>query len=159
LKVEHDNSDEDIIVVNNVRHTLQSRYHNGNIRFETDLLNSELYKLELNSKVYFCLISKGTGMYKSGTLQELTFISLINIINSSVYSFISYSNSILAFDDIDLDGELDFRIIENRKIDEQITSYEMNSYCFDNDSFKYKLNSKYSRIHLEKDNQGKVFIK
>ena len=156
LKIEHENNKQDIIKINDTSFVLKVEIEGKEIKLDTDLLYSELYKLNIIGNDLFCILSKGTGLLKSGTLQEVTFFSLIDTSNVAVSSFVSWSNSIYAFDDINLDGKLDFHKTNRVKKDDLNTYYQIIDYSFDGKMYQTKKQGKYTKNYIKKDDKGKL---
>lgn len=113
-----DNNKEaiDLIKIDNVEHSLFIEKNGNRIPLDLDILNASLFECTAFKKNYFCIISGGTGLYKSGTFQEIKFFVLIDITDKNnivFYELFSRASSIHSIGDFNKDGVLDFLYVEN----------------------------------------------
>ena len=75
IKVDKGYDQKDILLVKDREILIRTEMNESYINLDLDVNQIEAYGIEFLNKKYLCLITGGTGLYKSGSFQEIKFYS------------------------------------------------------------------------------------
>lgn len=114
IKVDKGDEQKDILLVKDREILICTEMNGNNINLDLDVNQIEAFGIDFFNKKYICLITGGTGLYKSGSFQEIRFYILIDLNTPiGVVTTWSRANSELSFININNDDNIDFLQLVN----------------------------------------------
>jgi len=158
-KVDNGRNSTDIIKINNIQNELLVCLNFNNIHLDLDITDAGMYEINFLLKKFLCIISKGAGLYQSGSYQEINFYVLIDITdrdNPKYYNYFSRCSSIYSFGDFNGDGRLDF--LKSELYNKEANCYKVVPYTVKNEHL-YPFSNTYLILKKMKRNSYRLIKK
>lgn len=156
IKIDKGDEQKDILLVKDREILLRTEMNGNNINLDLDVDQIKAYEIEFLNKKYLCFITGGTGLYKSGSFQEIGFYILIDLNTPiGVVTAWSRAKSELSFVNINNDDNIDFlQLVNNPDVNNR---YFMKESTISSGKLN-PINRNNLNIELEKSKDGRYKI-